>query len=463
MPWNIKLSKGKIDAIITNMTADEIKRRFQGKRITLMGLGLLGRGVGDAEFFAEAGAELIVTDLKSETELAPSIERLKKFPYITYHLGGHLLEDFEDRDMVVRAPNVPLDSPFIERARERGVKIEMDASLFMKLSRATTVGITGTRGKSTVTHLIYEMAKTAGKNPFIGGNERDVATLQLLRKTTEDSLVVLELDSWQLQGLEEDQISPHISLWTNFMPDHMNYYKGDMDRYFRDKAAIARFQKKDDYFVTTPEIKEKIELRFGPLQGRCVTDASLPGGWEMALPGEHNRKNAGYARAAAQCLGISDEIVKTVLKTFPGLPGRLEFLGEKNDVAFYNDSNATTPEATIAALATLALKRRPVILIAGGSDKELVFENLAREIKMNVKGAVLFRGNATEKLKMLLPEKFPAAIASNMQEAVATALGMARQGDTILLSPGATSFGIFKNEYDRGDQFRNAVQHFLNN
>ncbi|MGD1003516.1 MAG: hypothetical protein ABR884_02995 [Minisyncoccia bacterium] len=144
-----------------------IAQNFKGKKITLMGLGLLGRGVGDAEFLAAYGAELIVTDLKTAQELAPSIERLKNFNNITYHLGGHRLEDFEDRDMVIRAPNAPLDSPFIAHAREHGIPVEMDASLFAKLSPATIVGITGTRGKSTVTHLIYEMGRAAGKNPSV--------------------------------------------------------------------------------------------------------------------------------------------------------------------------------------------------------------------------------------------------------------------------------------------------------
>ena len=246
-----------------------------------------------------------MTDLKTAEELAPSIERLKDFPNITYHLGGHRLEDFENRDVIMRAPNTPLDSPFIARARERGIPVEMDASLFAKLSPATIVGITGTRGKSTVTHLIYEMAKAAGKDPFLGGNERGTATLPLLAKTDASSTVILELDSWQLQGFEDAKISPHISVWTNFFPDHMNYYMSDMDRYFQDKAAIARFQKPGDHFFTTRDIKEKIEARFGTLRGTCVTDPTIPDDWEVALPGDHNQQNAAFACAAARCHGHS--------------------------------------------------------------------------------------------------------------------------------------------------------------
>ena len=419
-----------------------------------MGLGLLGRGIGDARCFAAAGAELIVTDLKNEIELAPSIEQLKEFPNIVFHLSGHRMEDFENRDFIIRAPNAPLDSPFLAHARERGIPIEMDSSLFAKLSPATIVGITGTRGKSTVTHLVYEMAKVAGRNVYLGGNEKDTATLPLLNETNAGDLVILELDSWQLQGFEEDKISPHISVWTNFMPDHMNYYHGDMARYFQDKASIARFQKSGDYFVTTPEIKEKIETRFGALAGKFISADALPADWTIALPGEHNHANAAAATAAARCLGISDEIIKNVLKTFSGLPNRLEFLGEKNGIAFYNDSNSTTPEATIAALRALAPQQKPIVLIAGGSDKELDFTNLANEIEKTAKSVILFEGKATEKLKALLPKYFSIVEVSNMDEAFEKARSSAKPGEIILLSPAATSFGIFKNEYDRADQFR---------
>jgi UDP-N-acetylmuramoylalanine--D-glutamate ligase len=437
---------------------DAIAQNFKGKKITLMGLGLLGRGVGDAEFLAACGAELVVTDLKTAADLAPSIDRLKGFSNITYHLGGHRLEDFENRDMVIRAPNTPLDSPFIARARERGIPVEMDASLFAKLSPATIVGITGTRGKSTVTHLIYEAARAAGKHPFLGGNERGVATLPLLLTTNASSIVILELDSWQLQGFEDARISPHISVWTNFLPDHMNYYKGDMNRYFQDKAAIARFQKSGDYFITTQGIKETIESRFGPLQGNCATDPTIPDDWDVALLGEHNRRNAAFACAAARSMGVADEVIKKTFKKFSGLSGRLQLLGEKKGIAFYDDGNSTTPEATIAALKALAPIGRPIILIAGGSDKELDFSKLAAEIPGAVKHLVLFNGGATEKIMALIPKDVSHATASSMDEAFAAALATANANDIVLLSPGATSFGIFRNEYDRGDQFKAAFE-----
>ena len=456
---------------------------FADKKITLMGLGLLGRGLGDAKFFAEAGADLIITDLKTETDLAPSVAALANLrdtqgnpAKITFHLGEHRLEDFENRDLIVRAPNAPLDSPFLAHAREHGIPIEMDSALFTKLATSnsdasktpTIVGITGTRGKSTVTHLIYEIlraastADKANRKIYLGGNVKDTATLPLIETVAANDAVVLELDSWQLQGFEEDKISPHIAVWTNFMPDHMNYYRGDMDRYFADKAAIARFQKPGDFFIAPHDIKEKIEARFGVLAGNYIEPLALPTDWEIALPGEHNRINAALATAATRALGISDEIIKKTLKDFHALPNRLEFLGEKNGIKFYNDSNATTPEAAVVALEALGkdgtTNARPLVLIAGGSDKELDFAPLAAQIaedEKNIKKIVLFEGKASEKLKALLPENIATRVtmAPNMNDAFGAAIAAAQPGDTILLSPAATSFGIFKNEYDRGEQF----------
>jgi len=445
-------------------TVEDIKKLFGNKNITLMGLGLLGRGVGDAKFFAEAGAHLTITDLKTAEELKPSIDRLKKrFPNIVYHLGEHALEDFEEKDMIISAPNAPLDSPFLLHARDLNIPIERDASLFAKLTDATIVGVTGTRGKSTTTHFIYEILKAAGKTVYLGGNERDTATLPLIYKANKGDVVVLELDSWQLQGFAEDKISPHISIWTNFLSDHMNYYKGDMERYFEDKAAIARFQKSKDTFITTPEIAKAIEERFGPLASTSVTDATFPSDWKLGIPGEHNRRNAALARAAALALGVSDKIIRATFESFTGLPGRLEFLGEKNGIAFYNDSNSTTPDATMVALETMASLRtpdgkpRPLVLIAGGNDKDLDFKKLTPQIEAQAHYAVFLNGTATDKILSILNKDFPHETARSMDEAFRKAMAHAEAGAVILLSPAATSFGLFKNEYDRSDQFRALV------
>ena len=237
---------------------ERYRKYFAGKKITVIGLGLLGRAAGDIEFLAECGAELIVTDKKTKAELAESVARLSRFPHIAFILGEHRLEDFRGRDFVLKGAGIPLDSPYIAEARKNGVPIEMSTALFVRLSGVTAVGVTGTRGKSTTTHLIYEILRLSGKKVLLGGNVRGVSTLALLPHVTTNSVAVLELDSWQLQGFHESKISPHISVFTNFLDDHLNYYKNDTDLYFEDKTAIFRYQKNTDFLVAGPRASEII-------------------------------------------------------------------------------------------------------------------------------------------------------------------------------------------------------------
>jgi len=208
------------------------KQFFKGKKITMMGLGLLGRGVGDAAFLAECGAEVLVTDLKSKNELKSSLQKLRKYNHIKYILGRHRLEDFKNTDLILKSAGVPLDSIYIKEARKHKIPVEMSAALFAKFSGIPMLGVTGTRGKSTVTHLIAHILKSAGKKIILGGNVRGVSNLQLLKDTKGTDMSVFELDSWQLQGFGDMQLSPDIAVFTNFMQDHMNYYGGDMEKYF---------------------------------------------------------------------------------------------------------------------------------------------------------------------------------------------------------------------------------------
>src|SRR3989344_3204668 len=226
------------------MNESSYRGAFKGKKITLLGLGLLGRGVNVAKFLAELGAELTITDMKDAKALEPSLKQLRKFKNIRYVLGEHRLKDFKNCDMVIKAAGVPLDSPYIKEAKKNKIPVEMDASLFAKFTPATMVGVTGTRGKSTVTHLVAHILGLAyPEHVFVGGNVRGMATLPLLKKTKIGDIVVLELDSWQLQGFGDAKISPHVAVFTNFLEDHMNYYQGSMDKYFNDKANIFKYQK----------------------------------------------------------------------------------------------------------------------------------------------------------------------------------------------------------------------------
>ena len=433
----------------------------------IMGLGILGRGVNVAKFLAECGVELTVTDLKAEDQLAPSLKELSKFPKIKYVLGRHDLADFSGKDMVIKAAGAPLDSPYIAEARKNNIPIEMDASLFAKLTALSTsnvdiIGITGTRGKSTVTHLIYSIIKNSGRRVYLGGNIKGLATLPLLKKVKSNDIVVMELDSWQLQGFGEAKISPNIAVFTTFLPDHQNYYKNNMDRYFSDKANIYRWQKDEDYLIagikTAKLIKEK-EKNIIKSRMIIADRKNIPKGWKIKLLGEHNLANVSLAAEAARKLGVKESMIKKSVEKFKGLPGRLEFIKEAKGVKFYNDTTATTPEAGIAALESLEEKKGRIILIGGGADKNLEYGEYAKIVKKSVKALALFRGLVSNKIISSLGKvKFPMEVFDNMKAAMKFAVANAKKGDIVLLSPGAASFGVFKNEFDRGEQFNKSVK-----
>ena len=227
----------------------DYKNFFKDKKITVMGLGLLGRGVGDAIFLAECGAKLTITDLKTKEQLKESLKKLFIFKNIKYTLGEHKLEDFQKADLVLKSAGVSLDSIYIKEARKNKIPVEMSGALLASLANLPVIGVTGTRGKSTTAHLIANILEVAGKKVILGGNIRGVSNLQLLKSVKNADIIVMELDSWQLQGFGEIKISPHIAVFTNFMPDHMNYYKDDMQTYFSDKSYIYKFQSKEDILV----------------------------------------------------------------------------------------------------------------------------------------------------------------------------------------------------------------------
>lgn len=427
---------------------------FANRRVTLMGLGLLGRGIGDAAFMASLGAKLTITDLKPREKLASSLERLASFPDITYVLGEHRLKDFTDTDMVIKAAGVPLNSPFIQAAHAAGVPVYMSTALMAKFAReagATLVGTTGTRGKSTVTHLIHHALAEAGKRAHLGGNVRGLSTLAMLPEIKKGDIVALELDSWQLQGFGDLECSPQVSVFTNLMPDHLNYYP-DMERYFADKANIFKYQKKGDTLIVGAAIEKKICASRPPIAP--VVPALLPGAWKLKILGAHNRENASLAAQALRALGLSEKQIRSGVESFGGVEGRLQHLATINGVPIYNDNNSSTPEAVIVALNALAPLYK-VTLIMGGADKNVRLEALAHQVSQLAKRAILIPGTGTDKLKPLL-KRFENA--ADLTEAIKTALKGAGKGEAILFSPGFASFSQFNNEYERNDAFVAAVK-----
>lgn len=239
---------------------DSYKTYFKGKKVTVLGLGLLGKLIGDIQFLSKQGALLTVTDLKTKKELAPSLKLLRGYKNIIYVLGKHELKDFENRDFILKGQGTRLDSPYILHARKNNIPIEMDEVLFLKLAPPLTViGITGTRGKTYTTELIYHILRKAGKRVHLGGNIKGTAALPLLSKVKKGDYVVFELSSWQLQGFGEAEISPHVAVFTSFMPDHMNYYDGNIKKYFKDKSYIFSNQTPRDILVVRPDVLPRIK------------------------------------------------------------------------------------------------------------------------------------------------------------------------------------------------------------
>ncbi len=424
-----------------------------------MGLGLLGRGVGDAKFLAEQGADLIVTDLKTEAELAPSVEMLRNFTNVTFHLGGHEMTDFKNRDFILKGPNVPIDSPYIAEARENHVPIKMSASWFAEIAQIPLVGVTGTRGKSTTTQMLFEIMRAAGMEVLLGGNVRGVSTLALLPSVAKNSIALMELDSWQLAGFGESAISPSVAVFTTLYPDHLNYY-GSMDSYLEDKAQIFLHQKPEDTLVVSTQVAPILKEKYGKkIHSHVVVadPAKFPKGWTLQVPGEHNTLNAMCAIEAARALGIDEGIIHTALQNFKGMPGRLELVRELNGIKIYNDTTATTPEATFAALRALQNERhrKSLILILGGTDKGLDMSALIAEIPHYCRKVILLAGSGTDRIKSRLPHS---SIYGTMGEALSAALAGAGSDDSVLFSPAFASFGMFQNEFDRGEQFNALVQ-----
>ncbi len=419
-----------------------------------MGLGNYrdGSGISAALFFAKKGAKLLVTDLKTKKELASQLKRLKKFKNIKYVLEKHRIQDFKKADFIFKNPSVPKDSPYLKIAHHNKIPIINDWTIFFeKRPNNLLIGITGSKGKSATAALIYHILKTAKKDAVLCGNIGQ-SPLAILNKIRKNTIVVAELSSWLLREFENIRKSPQIAVITNLLPDHLDKYK-NIKEYYRDKENIFRFQKTNDYLILNKSDKNLRALAKNAKSKKIWFSPKTP-------------YSAGLA--VAKILRISPKITRKTLKTFKGLSGRLEFIREKNRVKYYNDTTATMPDATIYALNSLKNHRGKIILIAGGIDKKLDYKNLAKEITKYCKALILFEGMASEKIirelgikNLLEIENWKLKIISgisSMKEAVKIAKQFSKKGNIILLSPAAASFNMFKNEFDRGEQFNKFVK-----
>jgi UDP-N-acetylmuramoylalanine--D-glutamate ligase len=437
---------------------------FRGKKITVMGLGLLGRGLGDTKFLVRCGAQVTVTDLKTQKQLETSVEALRGLP-IRFKLGGHDAEDFVGADMILRNADVPRSSHYLRIAQENGIPVEMDESLFCKIFGGGVIGITGTRGKTTTTTLVHRILSLGNNKCLIGGNIKGIATLPLLDELEDTDTVVLELSSWQLQGFHDSRISPTASIFTNIYPDHLNRYNG-MDDYISDKKAIFLYQGPEDFCVFNGDQEESRQIAVeAPSRSYFFRVSDIPKSWLIKLEGRHNRQNIAAAICLTRALGVDEEIIRNCVESFEGVEHRLQRLGEFRGVEFINDATSTTPVAGIAALESLEGRR--IFLIAGGADKNLDLTEFAEAAALKCHRIALLQGDATCALEKGIESaggsEALVGTFNDLESAVEQLASEAKLGDVILLSPGCASFGLFKNEFDRGETFIRIVREIIGN
>lgn len=468
---------------------------FKNKKITVMGIGLHGGGVGVIKFLAMQGAKVLATDLRTEKDLKESLEALKGLP-IEYVLGEHRLKDFTQTDMVIKNPGVSADSKFLAAARAKNIPVESDIGIFLELCPSPLIGVTGTKGKSTTAALLTHILLSHFPQVILAGNVRQ-SVLEKLPEITKDTIVVLELSSWQLADAKTHKKSPYVAVITNVLADHLNRYAG-FQNYIEDKKLIFKFQKDKDYLFlnyTDPILREFAKettsrIYFYSSDSEALLKDDLPklnqkarlGAYakgkkiyygaaqeeicalrDVKLIGEHNLDNVLAAISVGDLYNVPREKIKMALRQFKGLEGRLQLVKQLGGIKYINDTTATAPDAAIAAInaiweqLNLENKSGEIILIAGGADKNLNFGNLGKIISEKCQAVVLLEGTATDKLQKAIGEELPTKRTNNLEKAVVLASRAARAGDVVLLSPGCASFGLFRHEFERGEAFNEAV------
>ncbi|MGD0725816.1 MAG: UDP-N-acetylmuramoyl-L-alanine--D-glutamate ligase [Spirochaetia bacterium] len=455
-----------------------------GMRVTVMGLGIHGGGLASALFFARRGARVTVTDLRSREVLRDPIEQLREYS-IRYVLERHDEADFAGADLVIKNPAVPPSSPYLQVAHGAGVDVETDLSVFLSLAKNPILAVTGSKGKSTTASAIAFCLARVFPEARLGGNIT-VSPLAFVDDLSPDAPVVLELSSWQLGDLKgRGLLTPVVSAFTLILPDHLDKYPG-MEEYVADKTAIfqeqgpaqnAIFNLDDPWQQGFPAQTRARPFFYSARalpRGMCgawLEEAGgrsrvAPGGAEESIlgasriPGAHNRMNLLCAGLALRLFGVTPDLVRAALAEFPGVEHRLEMFREWEGIRFYNDSAATIPHATVQALKAL---QGPIVLITGGTDKNIDFSPLAETARIP-RTIVLLAGTGTGKIRAVLDAqgvRYEGPFGS-LGEAVDVGIARARdarteRGVSILFSPGCASFGMFLNEFDRGKKFKETV------
>lgn len=442
-------------------------KKYEHKKILV--LGLAKSGVSAATLLHKLGAFVTINDKKPLSDNPEAQGLLEQG--ITVICGEHPVDLLDEGfELVVKNPGIPYYNPMIKRAVEKGIPIMTEVELAYEVSDAPFIGITGTNGKTTTTTLIYEMLEKGNKQPLIAGNIGTVAS-DVAQLATTQNQIVIELSSFQLMGIHS--FRPKIAVLTNLYDAHLDYH-GTRKEYFEAKSLITKNQTEDDYLILNFEQQAVMDIanlsnaKIVPFSTKRYLEegASVKDGWvyfdgepimqrsQIALPGDHNLENILSAIASAKLTGVDNASIQHILSTFTGVKHRLQYIGEKEDRKFYNDSKATNILATQNALAAFS---QPVVLLAGGLDRGNEFDELLPSMK-NVKALITF-GQTAEKLERVGKEAGIKTImrVDNVEKAVPVAYDLSEANDVILLSPACASWDQYKTFEVRGDIFIEAV------
>ncbi len=452
---------------------------WNGKRVLI--LGAARQGLALARWLTLHGARVTLSDMRSEVELRAAREALAAYP-LTWALGGHPLELLDATDVLCLSGGVPLTLPIVAEAVKRAIPLSNDSQIFMEAVPCRTIGITGSAGKTTTTTLVGRMAKNAyGDKAYIGGNIGD-PLINYVDNMKADDVAILEISSFQL---EQMTVSPNIAAILNVTPNHLDRH-GTMEAYTAAKRRILEFQSQEDIAVLGRDDKGAWSLR-NKVRGKLYTfslrelEEGLNGTYlqdgllnlrdgdaymplilreKVLLRGDHNVLNALAAFVIGHAAGFPLDAMLEAVEDFRGVPHRLELVRELHGVRWYNNSIATAPERTIAVIHAFD---EPIVLLLGGRDKNLPWEELLQLVSQRVDHVVLF-GEAAEKIQKTVEslgpgaKRFTVTRAEGLHEAVLQAAEVAEPGDVVLLSPGGTSFDEFKDFEERGERFREWVQ-----
>jgi UDP-N-acetylmuramoylalanine--D-glutamate ligase len=442
---------------------------LHNKNILVVGLARTGAAV--ARFLTERGARVTATDMQERSSLAPWLELLADLP-IVYDLGGHDLQLFENADLIVVSPGVPMDIPPLRHARARQRRIVSEIELAAAFITSPLIAITGTNGKTTTTTLTGEIFRQGGYATFVGGNIGN-PLIELVRGGDVVERVVVELSSFQLEGIES--FRPHIAVLLNITEDHLDRYES-YEEYIAAKARIFENQTANDFAILNIDdplvaaFAGRIASRVVPFsqqreldQGVCHRDGVMIFRWEgqeeyfptadCGLNGVHNIDNMMAALGATLLMGCPAESVRQTLAGFRGLPHRMELVRTVNGVRWYEDSKATNVGSVEKALASFD----DITLIAGGKDKGGSYLPLAKLVTERVRHMVLI-GEAKERIALELGHLTDTRLAATLEEAVTIAAAVTAPGGVVLFSPACSSFDMFRDYEERAERFKGCVR-----